>query len=428
MQVIESLKVKEKLYFEKLDNGMPILIIPKKGMRKKYMIWGTNYGSNDNVFVVPGEEKETKVPNGVAHFLEHKMFEQENGTNSLDVLTALGVEANAYTTNDHTAYLFECTNNFYEAMDELMDYVQNPYFTDENVEKEKGIIGQEIMMYDDYPDWKVYLNAMQAMYHNNPIKIDIVGTIESISKIDKEILYKCYNTFYNPSNMIMVVCGDFEPEKLLEEIKKRLKDTKANGKIKRMYPEEPESIVKEKIEQTLEVSKPMYTIGIKDKPINNRGGNSDQIIKKDIALQILLELLVGKSSKLYRKLYDEGIIYGGIGFSHEFSKTYDHILISGQADDPEKVYSMVKNEIENFKQNGINENDFNRIKKKLYGEYIEEYNDVSDIARMFLSDYMKGINSFEYLEKIENIDVEYLTLVLNDVFKKDKMVISIVKN
>ena len=428
MQVIESLKVKEKLYFEKLDNGMPILIIPKKGMRKKYMIWGTNYGSNDNVFVVPGEEKETKVPNGVAHFLEHKMFEQENGTNSLDVLTALGVEANAYTTNDHTAYLFECTNNFYEAMDELMDYVQNPYFTDENVEKEKGIIGQEIMMYDDYPDWKVYLNAMQAMYHNNPIKIDIVGTIESISKIDKEILYKCYNTFYNPSDMIMVVCGDFEPEKLLEEIKKRLKDTKANGKIKRMYPEEPESIVKEKIEQTLEVSKPMYTIGIKDKPINNRGGNSDQIIKKDIALQILLELLVGKSSKLYRKLYDEGIIYGGIGFSHEFSKTYDHILISGQADDPEKVYSMVKNEIENFKQNGINENDFNRIKKKLYGEYIEEYNDVSDIARMFLSDYMKGINSFEYLEKIENIDVEYLTLVLNDVFKKDKMVISIVKN
>ena len=428
MQVIESLRVKEKLYFEKLDNGMPILIIPKKGMRKKYMIWGTNYGSNDNVFVVAGEEKETKVPNGVAHFLEHKMFEQENGTNSLDVLTALGVEANAYTTNDHTAYLFECTNNFYEAMDELMDYVQNPYFTDENVEKEKGIIGQEIMMYDDYPDWKVYLNAMQAMYHNNPIKIDIVGTIDSISKIDKEILYKCYNTFYNPSNMVMVVCGDFEPEKLLEEIKKRLKDTKANGKIKRMYPEEPESIVKEKIEQTLEVSKPMYTIGIKDKPINNIGDNSDQIIKKDIALQILLELLVGKSSKLYRKLYDEGIIYGGIGFSHEFSKTYDHILISGQADDPEKVYSMVKSEIENFKQNGINENDFNRIKKKLYGEYVEEYNDVSDIARMFLSDYMKGINSFEYLEKIENIDVEYLTLVLNDVFKKDKMVISIVKN
>ena len=165
MQVIENLKVKEKLYKEKLDNGLTVMIIPKPGMNKKYMIWGTHYGSLENEFVVPGEEEKTVVPNGVAHFLEHKLFEQENGTNSLDVLTALGVDANAYTTNDHTAYLFECTDNFYEAMDELMDYVQHPYFTDENVEKEKGIIGQEIKMYDDYPEWKVYLNAINAMYN-----------------------------------------------------------------------------------------------------------------------------------------------------------------------------------------------------------------------------------------------------------------------
>lgn len=246
MQIIENSKVKEKVYIEKLDNGLTVMIIPKPGVQKKYMIWGTNYGSNDNEFIVPGEEEKTTVPNGVAHFLEHKMFEQENGTNSLDVLTSLGVDANAYTTNDHTAYLFECTDNFYEAMDELMDYVQHPYFTDENVEKEKGIIGQEIMMYDDYPEWRVYLNAMEAMYHNNPIKIDIVGTIETISKIDKEILYKCYETFYNPSNMAMVICGDFEPEKLIKEVKKRLIDKKSNGKIERIFKEEPEEIVKEK--------------------------------------------------------------------------------------------------------------------------------------------------------------------------------------
>ena len=428
MRIIENDKVKEKVYIEKLENGMPIMIIPKKGMQKKYMIWGTNYGSNDNVFVVPGEDKETKVPNGVAHFLEHKMFEQENGTNSLDVLTALGVDANAYTTNDHTAYLFECTDNFYEAMDELMDYVQNPYFTDENVEKEKGIIGQEIMMYDDYPDWKVYLNTMQAMYHNNPIKIDIVGTIDSISKIDKEILYKCYNTFYNPSNMAMVISGDFEPEKLIDEIKKRLKDTKANGKIKRIYPEEPESIVQEKIEQTLEVSQPMFTIGIKDKPIKNVKENEIQIVKKDLAIQILLELLLGKSSNLYKKLYDSNIIFGGIGLSYEYSRTYAHVLISGQSDQPETVYEMFKKEVNYVKNNVIKEEDFNRIQKKIYGEFVREYNDVSDIARMFLADYFKGINSFQYLDEIKNINVEYLIEVLNDVFKEDKMVISIVKN
>ena len=173
------------------------------------------------------------------------MFEQENGKNSLDVLTALGVNANAYTTNDHTAYLYECTDNFYKALDEFMDYVQHPYFTDKNVEKEKGIIGQEIMMYDDYPEWKVYTNALECMYHNHPVKLDVAGSIESISHIDKEILYKCYNTFYNPSNMAMVVSGDFEPEKLLEEIKKRLIEKKVNGEITRIFEDEPETIVKE---------------------------------------------------------------------------------------------------------------------------------------------------------------------------------------
>ena len=266
MKIIENSKVQEKIYVEKLENGLTVMIIPKKGVQKKYVIWGTNYGSNDSKFVVPGETKETEVPKGVAHFLEHKMFEQENGVNSLDALTALGVDANAYTTNDHTAFLFECTENFYPALDELMDYVQHPYFTDQNVEKEKGIIDQEIMMYDDYPDWKVYMNAVQAMYSEFPIRIDTAGTVETVSHIDKEVLYKCYNTFYNPSNMVMVVCGDFEPNALLEEIKKRLIDVKANGEIKRIYPVEPEKIVKDYVEQKMEVSRPLYAIGIKDKP------------------------------------------------------------------------------------------------------------------------------------------------------------------
>lgn len=420
MQVIENLKVKEKVYREKLENGLTVMMIPRKGTQKKYMIWGTNYGSNESSFVVPGEEEVTTVPNGVAHFLEHKLFEQENGTNSLDVLTALGVEANAYTTNDHTAYLFECTDNFYEAMDELMDYVQHPYFTDENVKKEKGIIGQEIMMYDDYPEWRVYLNAMQAMYHNNPVKIDIVGTIETISKIDKEILYKCYHTFYNPSNMTMVLCGDFNPEDMIEEVKKRLIDTKASGEIKRVYPDEPEEIVQEKIEQKLEVSQPLYTIGIKDT------GKCD--VKKHIAMEILLNMLVGRSSSLYKELYNEGVIYAQPSLEYEFTNIYAHALISGQSNEPEKVYQRFKEEVQKLKTEGINEEDFNRIKKMIYGGYVKEYNDVADIARMFLADYFKGINSFDYLEEIEGITVEYLEQILKDVFKEEKMIISIVKN
>ena len=428
MQVIENLKVKEKLYIEKLENGLTVMIVPKKDIQKKYIIWGTNYGSNDNKFIVPGEEKITEVPNGVAHFLEHKLFEQENGTNSLDVLTALGVNANAYTTNDHTAYLFECTDNFYEAMDELMDYVQHPYFTDENVEKEKGIISQEIRMYDDYPEWRVYLNAIQAMYHNNPIKIDITGTIKTISKIDKEILYKCYNTFYNPSNMAMVVCGDFDPEKLLEEIKNRLIEKKANGEIKRISEPEEDSIVQEKIEQKLEVSKPIYTIGIKGALPNTTLENKNEIVKRHLCIEILLNLILGRSSELYKKLYNEGIIFGSPSLDHEFGKTYDHILITGQATNPDKLYEDFKNEIKKVKQNGINKEDFERIKKMVYGAYVKEYDDVTDIARMFLSDYFKGINSFDYLEEIQGINVEYATQVLKNVFKEEKMVISIVRN
>lgn len=422
MKVIENLKVKEKIYVEKLNNGLNVIIIPKKDIKKKYMIWGTNYGSNDNKFVVDNEVIE--VPNGVAHFLEHKLFEQENGINSLDKLTSLGVEANAYTTNDHTAYLFECTDNFYEAMTELMDYVQHPYFTDENVEKEKGIIGQEIMMYDDLPEWKVYLNALKAMYHKNPIKIDITGTIETIGKINKEILYKCYNTFYIPSNMLLVICGDFEPEKIIHEIEERLIKKEEKNVPKRIYPNEPETIAKSEILEEHDVSQPIYAIGIKDKIIKD--GDSKTLVKRHIAIEILLNLLIGKSSSLYKKLYNKGTLHMVPNFDYEFSKTYAHILISGYSKDPYQIYRQIKNEIEVLKKD-IKEEDVERIKKTIYGGYIREYENVSDVSRMFLADYFKGVNSFDYLEEIWKVDLEFLKEIIENVFKEDKMVISVVK-
>ena len=423
MQVIENLKVKEKAYIEKLKNGLTIIIVPKAGIRKKYVIFGTHYGSNDSKFIVPGENEVTEVPKGVAHFLEHKMFEQENGRNSLDVLSSLGVNANAYTTNTHTAYLYECTDNFYEALDEFMDYVQHPYFTDENVEKEKGIIGQEIMMYDDYPEWKVYLNALEAMYHNNPVKLDITGTIETISHIDKEILYKCYNTFYNPSNMCLVVCGDFVPEEILKEIEKRLINKNSSGEIKRIYEEEDESIVKPNIEAKMDVSIPLFTIGIKCKP-----ANQTQKVKKDIAISILLNMIIGESSTLYQDLYKSGILLNSPSYEFDFTNEYAHILISGSSRNPQEFYNKLNEEIKNLKTNGLDEENFERIKKKLYGEYIKEYNDVSDIARMFLNDFMNGINSFEYLEEITSIDINYLEQVLKNDFDTEKMVFSVIKN
>ena len=422
MQIIENLKVKEKVYIEKLKNGLTVMIIPKEGVKKKYIIWGTHYGSNDSKFIVPGEKQVTEVPKGVAHFLEHKMFEQENGRNSLDVLSSLGVNANAFTTNTHTAYLYEATDNFYEALDEFMDYVQHPYFTDENVEKEKGIIGQEIMMYDDYPEWKVYLNALEAMYHSNPVKLDITGTIETISHIDKDILYKCYNTFYNPSNMCLVVCGDFKPNEILKEIEKRLIDRKAEGEIKRIYEKEEETIVNSKIESKMEVSIPLFTLGIKCIPPKQK-----EKIKTHIAIDVLLNLIIGESSSLYQELYKSGVILNMPSFEYEFTDEYAHILISGVSRNPDIFFDMFNKEIDIFINNGINEQDFERVKKMIYGEYIKEYNDVSNIARIFLTDFMKGVNSFDYIEEITTLDIEYAKQVLIENFKKEKMVFSVVK-
>lgn len=426
MQIIENSKVKEKLYVEKLENGLTVMIMPKKNIQKKYMIWATNFGSIDNKFIAPNDKEETNIPDGVAHFLEHKMFEQQNGTNSLDTLTALGVNANAYTTTDHTCYLFECTDNFYPAMDELMDYVQNPYFTDQNVEKEKGIIGQEIQMYDDYPSWAVYMNAMKCMYKNNPIIIDIAGSIESISKIDKEVLYKCYNTFYHPSNMVMCFAGEFEPEALIEEVKKRLKPTEKHGEIKRIYPEEPEQIVKKENTQNMEVSMPIFVIGIKD-VIDNKNCTSSNIVKKHIAIEILLNMLIGKSSKLYKELYEAELITGEPYLDYEFSKQYAHVSITGQSNDPKKVLEKFEAEIKQMKENDIDLAHFQRVKNMIYGNYVKEYDDVAEICRMFVGDYIKGINSFEYIEEYEQVTPEYTKQVLEEVFKEEKTVLSIVE-
>lgn len=420
MKIIESLNIKEKAYIEKLENGMTVIIIPKNTTKKKYVIWGVNFGSIDNHFKVNGEE--IYIPDGVAHFLEHKMFEQENGKNSLDTLMALGIDANAYTTSDHTAYLFECTDHFYEGLDELMNYVQNPYFTNENVEKEKGIIAQEIKMYDDDPGWQLYMGILDCLYKNNPIKVDIAGTVESISKITPEVLYKCYNTFYALDNMTLVICGDFEPEKLLEEVKKRLTKNKTYEKIERIYPEKEKTINKKYVEKNMNVSMPIFAIGIKDV-----SKMDSEIVKKHIAIEILLNMIIGKSSDLYKKMYNQGLLLEEPSIDYEFSEEYAHIVISGQSNDSEEVYKMFKEEIENYKKNGLNINHFERIKKKIYGEYVVEYNNISEIARKFLTDSMKKISSFDYIEQYKVITKEYVEQVLKEIFNNEYMALAIVK-
>lgn len=422
MNKIENAKIKEVCYEEILSNGLRVMIIPKKGIEKKYIIWATRFGSIDNTFIDQESGKEVNVPDGIAHFLEHKMFEQKNGVDSLYKLMALGIDANAYTTNDHTAYLFECSDHFYEGLDELMDYVQNPYYTDKNVEKEKGIIGQEIRMYDDDPSWQLYINTMDCLYKNNPIKIDIAGTQETIAPINPQMLYTCYNNFYHPSNMVLVVVGDFEPKELLEEIKKRLIPKEKRAEIKRIYPEEPSMINKKEKEVSMDVSQPLFMIGVKvDSNIESK-----EKVKEHIAIEIILNMLLGKSSKLFDELYEKNLLLDEPSMEFEFSKEYAHILICSQSKNPKEVYNKILDEIKKLKESGINEADFERIKKKIYGDYVIEYNNVGSIGRMFVSDSIKGINSFDYINEFDDVDDEYTKKILENVFDESKTVISIV--
>lgn len=420
MQILENSKIKEKLYIEKLENGLIVMILPKK-TRKKYIVWSTNYGSIDNKFYSNGEENLTIVPDGIAHYLEHKLFEQENGKNSLDVLTSIGVEANAYTTNDHTAYLYECTENFDEALDEFMNYVQNPYFTDENVEKERGIIEQEIMMYDDYPEWAIYMNALKCMYKENEINIDVAGTKESIAQIDKEKLYKIYNSFYKPDNMLMVLAGNFEPEKDIEKIKQRITIKQNNKETIRVYNDEPIEVVKTYIEKQMDISMPVVIVGFKDNDLESNK------VKKDIAIEILSSILIGKSSELFEELYEDGKILAEPSMLYEFSKTYSHILIQAQTDYVEDFTSKLDEKIKKFQKEGIKQEDFERARKKAYGEFVKEYNDVSTIASNLVSDYFKNINSFEYFEEFGTISKEYVEEVLKELYTDDMKVISVIK-
>ena len=421
MQIIENNKIQEKVYIEKMKNGLTVMVFPRKNIQKKYIIWGTKFGSIDNHFISPGDTEETVVPDGIAHYLEHKLFEQENGKNSLDVLSSLGVDANAYTSNSITAYLYECSDNFYKALDEFMNYVQNPYFTDENVEKERGIIGQEIMMYDDYPDWKLYMNAIRCMYSKNSIRIDVAGTKETIAKINKENLYKIYNTFYRLDNMILVVAGDFEINDILKNIEERITLPRNKTDIKRIYETEPEEIFKKQEEAEMEISLPCFMIGYKDKV------EIEKFAKKDLAMDIIFYLILGKSSDLYQRLYNEGLLYSELTYDYEFSKNYAHLLIQGQSSNPEEVIEQIKNEIEKFKKTGFKEEEFLRIKKKLYGEYVKEYNDIAVVANNLLSDYIKGIGPFIYFEEFNILTKETVEEILKEVLVEEKRVTSIIR-
>ncbi len=414
----------EELYYGKHSSGLGVYIIPKKDYSKTFAIFGTRYGSVDSAFVVPGESDVTEVPDGIAHYLEHKMFDQPDGSNVFDKFSKYGGNANAFTSFNITAYLFSATENVEENIETLMDYVQSPYFTEESVQKEKGIIGQEIRMYDDNGGWRVFFNMLACLYKNNPVKKDIAGTVESISHITPDYLYKCYNTFYNLSNMDIVVAGNVEPEKIAAVIERGVKKNEPfNEEIKKVYPKEPDEVAKNYFEQSLSVASPLFMIGFKD---IDTGFDGEKLLKKNIETTILLKMLFGKSSRFYTDLYERGLINNSFSFEYTMQPSYGYCALNGESSEPKTVYDAVMEEIDRVRKEGLSKEDFDRMKKVVWGEYVRSLNDVEDYSVTFMQLMFMNIDYFRYDEVYKTVTFEDVQKRFDTHFVKERSVLSVI--
>lgn len=422
-QRIYSERIDETLLLGTHRSGLRVAIVPKTGFSKYYAIYGTEYGSIDREFIALGENERTVLPDGVAHFLEHKLFEMSDGTNAFDSFSKTGGNSNAFTSFNITAYLFSCTDNFYENLDILLDFVNTPYFTKENIQKEQGIIGQEIKMYDDDPQWRVFFNMLTALYNENPVKRDIAGTVESISHITPKMLYKCTDTFYNPSNMYLVMVGDIDESKIEEYIDRHIPSSRAAGEVKKFAPIEKPSVAQKKITQSLSVSTPMFAIGFKER---ETGVCGFELLKKEIATDILIELLFGKSSENYIRMYESGIIDSSFDGETELEKEYGFTSFGGESKDPEGVYKEILKSINEAKKTGFPDEKIARIKKVLLSDDIRMYNNVENIGNTYIKSLMKGINPLDYKKAADEISKEYLMKRLNEHFDEEYSVLSIV--
>jgi predicted Zn-dependent peptidase len=416
-------KIGEQLYRYEHSSGLKAFVIPKKGYSKKFATFATHYGSIDNQFIIPGDEAPTSVPDGIAHFLEHKLFEQKDGS-VMDKFAILGSNPNAYTGFNQTVYLFSCTDRFDENFKLLLNYVQNPYITEESVEKEKGIIGQEIMMYQDNPGWRVFFNLLGAYYSELPVRIDIAGTIDSIAKINADTLMKCYNTFYHPSNMIILVVGEVEPSSVFHMVESMIEKKEARAEIRRIYPKEPDRLNKSYVEQYLAVSSPIFQMGYRDNKVDSDGVER---LMHETAVKVLLEMLAGRSSPFYEQLYSEGLLNSSFGTDFSIEKYYAFSAMGGESKDPMKVMDRFCQMVEDARKHGLDKEAYDRLIRSMLGKYMRKFNSVESISHTFISVYFKEANMFDYLNVYDKISFEYINEIFERHFRRDNLAMSVIK-
>lgn len=424
MEKLSYPNVQETLYREVLDNGLEVIVLPKEGFNKTYATFSTKYGSVDNHFAV-GNQPPVKVPDGIAHFLEHKMFEEPTG-DIFATFASQGASANAFTSFDRTVYLFSATEQINANLKTLIDFVQNPYFTDANVEKEKGIIEQEINMYRDNPDWRVYFGLIDALYHEHPVHIDIAGTVESIRQIDKETLYRCYETFYHPSNMLLFVVGGVNAEEVFQLVRENQnsKSFEPQGKIERFFEKEPEAVKIARKVTELSVSLPKCMLGFKEKQTGLTGA---ALLQQEVTTKLMLEALIGPSSRLYQELYEKDLISDSFGHEYNSSTDYAFSVIGGDTPSPDELIKEIRTAIEAVLISGIEPSSFERSKRKKIGGYLRMLNSPEAIAGEFTRYRFRDSNMFEVLNCYENCTLDEVNARLREHFDFDQLAVSIVQ-
>ncbi|WP_288647426.1 EF-P 5-aminopentanol modification-associated protein YfmH [uncultured Enterococcus sp.] len=405
MNKTEYEQINETLYHEVLPNGLTVYLLPKNDYHKTYGLFSTNYGSIDNEFIPYGEKEKVKVPDGIAHFLEHKLFEKEDG-DVFQLFGQQGASANAFTSFTKTSYLFSTTDQVEKNLTTLIDFVQAPYFTEETVNKEKGIIGQEIQMYEDDPNWRMFFGILNNLYPTHPLHIDIAGTVESIDKITAQDLYTCYRTFYQPSNMVLFVVGKMEPEKLMKLIRENQEEKNFPPKqeIVRYFPENTKEIIKQSALEAA-ITRNKFVLGIKG--LDTLPQEGTELLRYKTAINLLFQMILGNTSRNYLAMYNQGIIDDSFGFEFSLDREFHFADFSGDTDEPEKAAEKVKEIILGFADDPeVSEMNLDLLKKKMLGQYFQSLNSIEYIANQFTQSLFGDRTLFDLPEIIDSIQMK----------------------
>ncbi|HBL1923250.1 TPA: insulinase family protein [Enterococcus faecium] len=405
MNKTEYEQINETLYHEVLPNGLTVYLLPKNDYHKTYGLFSTNYGSIDNEFIPYGEKEKVKVPDGIAHFLEHKLFEKEDG-DVFQLFGKQGASANAFTSFTKTSYLFSTTDHVEKNLTTLIDFVQAPYFTEETVNKEKGIIGQEIQMYEDDPNWRMFFGILNNLYPTHPLHIDIAGTVESIDKITAQDLYTCYRTFYQPSNMVLFVVGKMEPEKLMKLIRENqeAKNFPPKQEIVRYFPENTKEIIKQSALEAA-ITRDKFVLGIKG--LDTLPQEGTELLRYKTAINLLFQMILGNTSRNYLAMYNQGIIDDSFGFEFSLDREFHFADFSGDTDEPEKAAEKVKEIILGFADDPeVSETNLDLLKKKMLGQYFQSLNSIEYIANQFTQSLFGDRTLFDLPEIIDSIQMK----------------------